>query len=203
MSCQLPFSVLCHIRSGKEYALISFWCHLCSIDLTLWNKWFHSDKIFLIMGPDSVLPQNILDSSASTSGRFASLLCQMATAKLYSVLKANSTFTLLEGTSYVRLLPTRENPLYFGLVRVAQKHPCIILHVGYIEGTPHSLQGQWFDSLCNALKGLHVGGGQERTAKKKHSLATPQKGYIHVLDKQLHKAMIRLLRPCVMAYSFK
>lgn len=175
--------------------MISFWCHLCSIDLTLWSKWFHSDKIILVLGPDSVLPQSILDSTASSSGRFAALLCQVATAKLYSVLKANSTFTLLEGTSYVRLLPTKENPLYFGLVRVAQKHPCVILHVGYIEGTPHSLQGQWFNTLYNSLKVLHVGGQltQERSlSKKKHSVVTvPLKGFVCVLDKQLHKAMIR------------
>ena len=186
--------MICHIfRGGKDHALISFWCHLCSIDLTLWNKWFHSDKIILVLGPDTALPQNIQDSSASHSGRYAALLCQMATAKLYSVLKANTTFTLLEGMSYVRLLPSKESPLYFGLVRVAQKHPCVILHVGYIEGTPHSVQEQWFTSLYNALKSLHVGGGggERPLAKRKHSVAIPLRGYICVLDKQLHKAMIR------------
>ena len=170
---------------------------MCSIDLTLWSKWFHSDKIILILGPDSVLPQSILDSSASSSGRFATLLCQVASAKLYSALKVNSTFTLLEGTSYVRLLPTRDNPLYFGLVRVVQKYPCVILHVGYIEGTPYSLQEQWFDSLYNSLKALHVGGGgggqqTQALTKRKYSIVTiPLKGFVCVLDKQLHRAMIR------------
>jgi len=178
------------LRRPRESPLITFWRPLCTIDTNQWYRWFHSDKIVLILQQDSYLPRNLL--APSSNGRFASLQCRLAASRLFAFLKSWSSFILLENHSFIRFLPSKESPKYFCFIRVAQKHPCVVLHVGHIEGTPHTLQSETMQSLYCTLRGL---GESEKTAgqsgKRRSKVAQQVKACATVIDKQLQRAMIR------------
>ena len=101
---------------------------------------------------------------------------------------------LLEGHSFIKFLPSNEQSHYFCLIRVAQKHPCVVLHIGHMEGTPYSLQLDTVSSLLKALKNLlppikERGGATP--SKKKPPVSTKGKPIVTVLVKQLQRVMIR------------
>ena len=180
--------------SDRSTALHQFWRPLCTVDTSQWYRWFHSDKLVLILRPEFPLPKNLLEKSAS--GRYGNPLCRPAASHLFNFLKGWSSLVLLEGHSYIRWLPYEESPpQYFCLVRVAQKYPCMVLHIGYIEGTPHSLQSHTVASLIQGLQKLapptkdrNVGGA----SKKRASLAAATGNHeVTILEKQLQRVMIR------------
>ena len=78
-------------------------------------------------------------------------------------------------------------------MRVAQKHPCVVLHIGHIEGTPHSLQTRTVHSLACALKELSTVAGGERAAgsRKRSTAVVKGKSCATMIDKQLQRVMIR------------
>ena len=161
--------------------------HLCTIDTSLWYRWFHTDKIIIILEQDTYLPRNLLSPSAN--GRFASVQCRIAATKLFDYLKTWCSFVLLESQSFIRFLPSTESPKYFSLVRVAQKHPCVVLHVGHIEGTPHSLQTETLRELQLSLEELCV----ERVLPKRRGSVKGKaaKPCAFLIGKQLQRVMIR------------
>ena len=156
------------------------------MDISQWFRWFHSDKIILVLRQDSALPRHLLQPSLN--GRFASIQCRLAASQLFAFLKEWSSVILLENHTFVRFLPSRESPRYFCLVRVAQKHPCVVLHVGHIEGTPHNVQLDTLQLLVSAVRELSTstpaGSSRRRGATRSEPCAT-------VIDKQLQKVMIR------------
>ncbi len=103
---------------------------------------------------------------------------------------------LIENQSYIRFLCFENSvPKYFCIVRVAQKFPCVILHIGHVEGTPHSLQSQTVRSLHISLKELSIVRG-DRTLlgaghKRKSAVAQRLQPCATVIDKQLQRVMIR------------
>ena len=178
-------------------ALTSFWKPLCSIDINLWPKWFHTDKITLILHRDTLLPPHLL--SPSPTGRYSTVQCRVAASKLFSFLRSWASFVLLDNHSYVRLLPNTSSPLYFCLVRVAQKHPCMVLHVNHIEGTPYPMRKETFSFLQNSITGLQMSLSSQstqllppRASRRKSSAPLPKVSCATILTKQLHKALIRL-----------
>ncbi len=170
-----------------------FWRPLCTIDTSLWFRWLHSDKIILVLQPDA-LPRNLLVPS-STGGRYSTLPCRMAASRLFDFLKTWSSFVLIENQSYIRFLPPKETPKYFCIVRVVQKFPCVILHMGYLEGTPHSLQSQTVRSLHVSLKELSISRGERTLAghghKRRSTVAQLLRPFATIIDKQLQRVMIR------------
>ena len=181
--------VIC--RKKKESALVNFWSPLCTIDTNLWYRWFHTDKIILILDQDTFLPRNLLTPSANH--RFASVQCRIAASKLFNYLKTWCSFILLENQSFIRFLPTNESPRYFSLIRVAQKHPCVVLHVGHIEGTPHSLQSETIKELQEALLELSVERAQlpKRSRSSASQKSKTAKPCAFLVGKQLQRVMIR------------
>lgn len=171
-------------------ALFQFWRPLCTIDTSQWFRWFHSDKIVLILHQDSMLPRNLLQPLPN--GRYASIQCRVAALKLFEFLKTWSSVILLENHSFIRFLPSTDSPHYFCLVRVAQKHPCVVLHIGHIEGTPHSLQMLMVQSLRTALKELSTTASERGAGSRKRSMAVVKgKSCATMIDKQLQRVMIR------------
>lgn len=171
--------------------LFQFWRPLCTIDTSQWFRWFHSDKIVLVLHQDSALPRNLIQPSSN--GRYASVHCRIAALQLFEFLKSWSSVILLENHSFIRFLPSKTSPQYFCLVRVAQKHPCVVLHIGHIEGTPHSLQMETVRSLVSALKELSTVATSERSSgsRKRASVVVKGKSCATMIDKQLQRVMIR------------
>ncbi len=173
-----------------------YWRPLCTIDTSQWFRWFHSNKIVLVLYPEFPLPRNLLQMS---NGRYGSPLCRPNASHLFDYLKTWSSAVLLEGHSYIRFLPYHApSPNYFCLVRVAQKHPCVVLHVGHIEGTPHVLQRDTSSSLRAGLTQLctssgggdrKMGSGGVKSGKK--GGVSRVKPVLTLLHKQLQRFMVR------------
>ncbi len=177
-------------------ALFQFWRPLCTIDTSQWFRWFHSDKIVLILHQDSTLPRNLLQPLPN--GRYASVQCRIAALKLFEFLKSWSSVILLENHSFIRFLPSTDSPHYFCLVRVAQKHPCVVLHIGHIEGTPHRLQMQTVLSLRMALKELSTVASERGAGSRKRSMAVVKgRSCATTIDKQLQRVMIRSVKSII------
>ena len=143
----------------------------------------------LILHPEYPLPSNL---QKMVNGRYGSPLCRPAASHLCDFLKGWSSVVLLEGLLYIRFLSYKGRPCYFCLVRVARKHPCVVLHVGHIEGTPSSLQVETVSALCHSLGQLSavvVDRGATPGNKKK----TPTRGktILTVINKQLQRCMVR------------
>jgi len=180
-----------------------YWRPLCTIDTSQWFRWFHTNKLVLVLYPELPLPRNLLQMA---NGRYASPLCRPNASHLFDYLKSWSSIVLLEGHSYIRFLPYQASaPSYFCLVRVAQKHPCVVLHVGHIEGTPHTLQRETAASLRSGLGQLCAAGGDRSlggsgksggTGKPKKVSGHPPrvKPTLMVLHKQLQRFMVRSAR---------
>ncbi len=183
-----PFPVL--YRSFTS--LVNFWRPMCTIDTSQWFRWFHSNKIPLVLQQDSLLPTHLLNPAPS--GRYATIQCRLSASHLYNFLKLWASLSLLENHSYIRFLPTVDAPKYFCVVRVAHVLPCVVLHVGHIQGTPHSLQSNTVTSLKTALKELTFTPSERplgTLGRKRPSLAVRAKPSATVIDKQLQRVMIR------------
>lgn len=46
---------------------------------------------------------------------------------------------MVEHHTFVKFLPKTESPSHFCLVRVVQRPPTVVLHIGCLEGIPHHL----------------------------------------------------------------
>ena len=176
----------------RSTPLHQFWRPLCTLDTSQWYRWFHSDKLVLVLRPESPLPKTLLQSS---SGRYSSPLCRPAASHLFAFLKGWSSVVLRESDSYVRFLPSNENPHYFCFVRVAQKHPCLVLHVGYIEGTPHSFQAHALDKLACSLQQLSPPtkdrGNTSGSRRKGGRASVNLDKSMFIIGKQLQRMIIR------------
>lgn len=102
----------------------------------------------------------------------------------------------------MRFLPTNEHPRYFCFVRVAQKFPCMVLHIGYIEGTPHHVQSDTLSVLAQSLEQLSKERGGALVGKKKVSVSKSKgvsltgQPMVNIVGKQLQRVLIRWVWHC-------
>lgn len=173
-------------------SLVNFWRPLCTIDTSQWYRWFHSDKVVLVLRQNTTLPAHLLQPSPS--GRYATIQCRLSASHLYDFLKSWTSLVLLENNSYIRFLPNSDTPRYFCLLRVAHVLPCVVLHVGHIQGTPHSLQSRTVMSLVAALRELTFALSERplgTLGRKRMSAVAKPKPSATVIEKQLQRVLIR------------
>ena len=97
---------------------------------------------------------------------------------------------LLEAHTYLKFLPCDDAPNYFCVIRVAQMHPCILLHLGFIEGTPPTLQQDTISALRNNLQDMKILLPAHRVTQAKKLRNIPHRPCALLLEKQLHKVII-------------
>ena len=149
----------------------------------------HTDKIVLVLNQDSALPPHLLHPSAS--GRYSTLQCRVAALKLFNSLRSWCSVVLLENHLFLKFLPEGSAPRHFCAIRVAQMQPCLLVHMGFIEGTPHKLQLKTVADLSSMIRRLVISlpmKDQQVPLKKKKSL--PQQPCVTIIKKQLQKALI-------------
>ena len=188
-----PFSLFLSFFPRSSLALCKYWTPLCSLDINIWPKWFHTDKIVLILSQDSALPPHLL--YPSSSGRYSTLQCRVAALKLFTCLRSWCSVVLLENLLFLKFLPIDSNPLYFCAVRIAQMQSCVLVHIGFIEGTPRKLQLEILSDLNTKIRNLTISlplKDQQRPPVKgrKKSSRPPQQPCTTIIRKQLQKALI-------------
>ena len=178
--------------------LCKYWNIVCSIDINIWPKWFHTDKIVLVLNQDSALPPHLL--YPSSSGRYSILHCRVAALKLFNCLRSWSSLVLIENHSFLKFLPNDTHPEYFCTVRVAQMQSCLLVHIGFIEGTSQQVQRQTVSVLNTAIQNLRIQLSsasssssvqvQRSPKRNKKSPSIYRQSCATIIKKQLQKALI-------------
>nr|XP_019606636.1 PREDICTED: protein SZT2 isoform X3 [Rhinolophus sinicus] len=106
------------------------------MDANSWQRWLHMHRLVLILEHDTPIPKHL--HTPGSNGRYSTVQCRISHSSLTSLLRDWSSFVLVEGYSYVKLLSSAPNqpPSSFYMVRIISKAPCMVLRLGFPIGTP-------------------------------------------------------------------
>lgn len=115
---------------------VNVWQPICQMETNSWRKWFHTQKLSLILKHDHPLPKHL--HLSNSSGRFQVVQCRQAATALYGLLSKWASFILIDNNTYLKLLHAENDkpPTWFCIIRVSSKLPCVVLNIGFITGTP-------------------------------------------------------------------
>uniref|UniRef100_A0A8C6RHF6 SZT2 subunit of KICSTOR complex n=1 Tax=Nannospalax galili TaxID=1026970 RepID=A0A8C6RHF6_NANGA len=152
-----------------------------------------------------------------SNGRYSTIQCRISHSSLTSLLRDWSSFVLVEGYSYVKLLSSAPDqpPSSFYMVRIISKTPCMVLRLGFPIGTPAQARHKIVSGLQEEIlrlrfphrvqskeptpkvkrKGLGGVGGSNSPSKSPPMLGPQQalsdRPCLVVLHKPLDKLLIR------------
>ncbi|KAG7272533.1 hypothetical protein CRUP_006822 [Coryphaenoides rupestris] len=93
---------------------------------------------------DSPVPKHV--HTPGNNGRFSTIQCRISHSALTSLLKDWTSFVLVEGYSYIKLIYSSP-PSSFYLVRLISKTPCMVLRLGFPIGTLAHIRNKIVDEL--------------------------------------------------------
>ncbi|XP_069843557.1 KICSTOR complex protein SZT2 isoform X3 [Dipodomys merriami] len=114
----------------------AYWKPVLSMDANSWQRWLHMHRLVLILEHDIPVPKHL--HTPGSNGRYSTIQCRISHSSLTSLLRDWSSFVLVEGYSYVKLLSSAPDqpPSSFYMVRIISKAPCMVLRLGFPIGTP-------------------------------------------------------------------
>ncbi|KAJ8276956.1 hypothetical protein GJAV_G00069790 [Gymnothorax javanicus] len=198
-------------KESSQSQFASYWKPILSMDANFWQRWLHMHRIAIILEHDIPVPKHL--HTAGSNGRFSTIQCRISHSALTSLLRDWSSFVLVEGYSYIKLICSASDqpPSSFYLVRLISKTPCMVLRLGFPIGTPAQIRNKIVDELRDQilrLRFLHRVQSKEATPKVKRKMlgnASPSKSppvptskptlsdrsCVVVLNKPLEKLLIR------------
>ncbi|XP_054428060.1 KICSTOR complex protein SZT2 [Pteronotus mesoamericanus] len=211
-----PVLSLQHSGSDSSHAqFAAYWKPVLSMDANSWQRWLHMHRLVLILEHDTPIPKHL--HTPGSNGRYSTVQCRISHSSLTSLLRDWSSFVLVEGYSYVKLLSSAPDqpPSSFYMVRIISKAPCMVLRLGFPIGTPAQARHKIVSGLQEEIlrlrfphrvqskeptpkvkrKGLGgIGGGS--SPSKSPPLLGPQQALsdrpcLVVLQKPLDKLLIR------------
>ncbi|XP_041705364.2 KICSTOR complex protein SZT2-like isoform X2 [Coregonus clupeaformis] len=198
-------------KDSSQSQFASYWKPILSMDANFWQRWLHMHRIAIILEHDMPVPKHL--HTAGSNGRFSTIQCRISHSALTSLLRDWSSFVLVEGYSYVKLIYSASDqpPNSFYLVRLISKAPCMVLRLGFPIGTLAHTRNKIVDELREQILRLrfpHRVQNKEATPKTKRKIlghASPSKSpplpapkpalsdrpCVVVLNKPLEKLLIR------------
>ncbi|XP_058634050.1 KICSTOR complex protein SZT2 isoform X12 [Onychostoma macrolepis] len=198
-------------KDSSQSQFASYWKPILSMDANFWQRWLHMHRIAIILEHDIPVPKHV--HNAGCNGRFSTIQCRISHSALTSLLRDWSSFVLVEGYSYVKLIYSASElpPVSFYLVRLISKAPCMVLRLGFPIGTLAHTRNKIVDELREQILRLrfpHRVQNKEATPKTKRKIlgnASPSKSpplpaakpalsdrpCVVVLNKPLEKLLIR------------
>ncbi|XP_029904813.1 KICSTOR complex protein SZT2 isoform X2 [Myripristis murdjan] len=198
-------------KDSSQSQFASYWKPILSMDANFWQRWLHMHRIAIILEHDMPVPKHI--HTAGNNGRFSTIQCRISHSALTSLLRDWSSFVLVEGYSYVKLIYSSSDqpPSSFYLVRLISKAPCMVLRLGFPIGTLAHIRNKIVDELREQILKLrfpHRVQNKEATPKTKRKAVghpSPSKSpslpaakpalsdrpCVVVLNKPLEKLLIR------------
>ena len=148
-------------------AFSSYWKPILSLDVSVWHQWLHIHKIEAILQHDTPLPSDL--HAASSSQRYHSVLCRMASSKVVKRLREWCSFVLLENHAYVKFIytdPNHDKPCSFFLVRLFCKSPAMVLKVAFLIGLPGNVRKHYTEELRELIVNLDSSGSATSSVKR-------------------------------------
>ncbi|KAM3619466.1 uncharacterized protein V6R79_008697 [Siganus canaliculatus] len=198
-------------KDSSQSQFASYWKPILSMDTNFWQRWLHMHRITIILEHDMPVPKHL--HTAGNNGRYSTIQCRISHSALTSLLRDWSSFVLVEGYSYVKLIYSSPDqaPTSFYLVRLISKAPCMVLRLGFPIGTPAHVRNKIVDELRDQILKLrfpHRVQNKEATPKIKRKVVgqpSPSKSpsipatkvalsdrpCVVVLNKPLEKLLIR------------
>ncbi|KAM8874562.1 KICSTOR complex protein SZT2 isoform 2-T2 [Spinachia spinachia] len=198
-------------KDSSQSQFASFWKPILSMDANFWQRWLHMHRIAILLEHDMPVPKHL--HTAGNNGRYSTIQCRISHSALTSLLRDWSSFVLVEGYSYVKLIYSASDqpPTSFYLVRLISKAPCMVLRLGFPIGTPAHVRNKIVDELRDQILKLrfpHRVQNKEATPKTKRKivgnpspskspslpapkLALSDRPCVVVLNKPLEKLLIR------------
>ncbi|XP_012377406.2 KICSTOR complex protein SZT2 isoform X2 [Dasypus novemcinctus] len=205
-------------QSGSDSShaqFAAYWKPVLSMDANSWQRWLHMHRLVLILEHDTPIPKHL--HTPGSNGRYSTVQCRIAHSSLTSLLRDWSSFVLVEGYSYVKLLSSASDqpPSSFYMVRIISKAPCMVLRLGFPIGTPAQARHKIVSGLQEEIlqlrfphrvqskeptpkvkrKGLGGAGGGSSPSKSPPTLGSQQalsdRPCLVVLHKPLDKLLIR------------
>ncbi|XP_009956679.1 PREDICTED: protein SZT2, partial [Leptosomus discolor] len=207
-----PVLSLQHSGSDSSHSqFASYWKPILSMDANFWQRWLHMHRIVLLLEHDTPVPKHL--HTPGNNGRYSTIQCRISHSALTSLLRDWSSFVLVEGYSYVKLIHGSEDPTpsSFYVVRIISKAPCMVLRLGFPIGTPAQARNKIVEELRDRILQLrfpHRVQSKEATPKAKRKVfgsSSPSKSptvagaqsalsdrpCLVVLHKPLEKLLIR------------
>ncbi|XP_029425360.1 KICSTOR complex protein SZT2 isoform X4 [Nannospalax galili] len=211
-----PVLSLQHSGSDSSQAqFAAYWKPVLSMDANSWQRWLHMHRLVLILEHDTPIPKHL--HTPGSNGRYSTIQCRISHSSLTSLLRDWSSFVLVEGYSYVKLLSSAPDqpPSSFYMVRIISKTPCMVLRLGFPIGTPAQARHKIVSGLQEEIlrlrfphrvqskeptpkvkrKGLGGVGGSNSPSKSPPMLGPQQalsdRPCLVVLHKPLDKLLIR------------
>ncbi|XP_076579453.1 SZT2 subunit of KICSTOR complex isoform X1 [Chaetodon auriga] len=198
-------------KDSSQSQFASYWKPILSMDANFWQRWLHMHRIAIILEHDMPVPKHL--HTAGNNGRYSTIQCRISHSALTSLLRDWSSFVLVEGYSYVKLIYSSSDqpPTSFYLVRLISKTPCMVLRLGFPIGTPAHVRNKIVDELREQILKLrfpHRVQNKEATPKTKRKIVghpSPSKSpsipapkpalsdrpCVVVLNKPMEKLLIR------------
>ncbi|NXF14602.1 SZT2 protein, partial [Rhodinocichla rosea] len=207
-----PVLSLQHSGSDSSHSqFASYWKPILSMDANFWQRWLHMHRIVVLLEHDTPVPKHL--HTPGNNGRYSTIQCRISHSALTSLLRDWSSFVLVEGYSYVKLIHGSEDltPSSFYVVRIISKAPCMVLRLGFPIGTPAQARNKIVEELRDRILQLrfpHRVQSKEATPKAKRKMlgsSSPSKSppvagaqsalsdrpCLVVLQKPLEKLLIR------------
>ncbi|XP_051481750.1 KICSTOR complex protein SZT2 isoform X4 [Apus apus] len=207
-----PVLSLQHSGSDSSHSqFASYWKPILSMDANFWQRWLHMHRIVVLLEHDTPVPKHL--HTPGNNGRYSTIQCRISHSALTSLLRDWSSFVLVEGYSYVKLIHGSEDPTpsSFYVVRIISKAPCMVLRLGFPIGTPAQARNKIVEELRDRILQLrfpHRVQSKEATPKAKRKMfgsSSPSKSppvagaqsalsdrpCLVVLHKPLEKLLIR------------
>uniref|UniRef100_A0A803Y4C7 SZT2 subunit of KICSTOR complex n=1 Tax=Meleagris gallopavo TaxID=9103 RepID=A0A803Y4C7_MELGA len=205
-----PVLSLQHSGSDSSHSqFASYWKPILSMDANFWQRWLHMHRIVLLLEHDTPVPKHL--HTPGNNGRYSTIQCRISHSALTSLLRDWSSFVLVEGYSYVKLISEDPTPSSFYVVRIISKAPCMVLRLGFPIGTPAQARNKIVEELRDRILQLrfpHRVQSKEATPKAKRKMlgsSSPSKSppvagvqsalsdrpCLVVLHKPLEKLLIR------------
>ncbi|XP_053324892.1 KICSTOR complex protein SZT2 [Spea bombifrons] len=169
-----PVLSLQHSGSDSSHSqFASYWKPILSMDANFWQRWLHVHRIVLLLEHDMPVPKHL--HTPGNNGRYSTVLCRIAHTALTSLLRDWSSFVLVEGYSYVKLMLSAldQSPSSFCVVRIIWKAPCMVLRLGFPLGTPAHSRNKIVEELRDRILQLrfpHRVQSKETTPKVKRKV---------------------------------
>ncbi|KAI7807837.1 KICSTOR complex protein SZT2 isoform X9 [Triplophysa rosa] len=198
-------------KDSSQSQFAFYWKPILSMDANFWQRWLHMHRIAIILEHDIPVPKHV--HNAGCNGRFSTIQCRISHSALTSLLRDWSSFVLVEGYSYVKLIYSGSEfpPVSFYLVRLISKAPCMVLRLGFPIGTLAHTRNKIVDELREQILRMrfpHRVQNKEATPKTKRKIlgnASPSKSpplpatkpalsdrpCVVLLNKPLEKLLIR------------